>query len=301
MIFSLRYLRKIDVVFITSSKFGTAFLGYIIAFIFRKKLAVDIRDVFSDNINSLKISKFFLMKGLIKKIYYFEKKILSYAIWINIVSPGFLKYEHFKIHKNKINVFTNGIDDIFINNRKKNKSKNKFAKPINITYAGNIGYGQGLEKTLIPISKHFGSEIKFNIIGDGSSAKILENKIKIENVSNINIIDPVPRSSLIKFYNNADILFLQLNDIKAFNNVLPSKIFEYGSFDKPILAGVSGTAKNFIQKNLSQSFIFHPNDPNEGIEKLNQIINLKNIVINNSDFVNNFNRVKIINEMTKSI
>ena len=73
------------------------------------------------------------MKGLIKK-YIILKKILSYAIWINIVSPGFLKYEHFKIHKNKINVFTNGIDDIFINNRKKNKSKNKFAKPINITY-----------------------------------------------------------------------------------------------------------------------------------------------------------------------
>ena len=42
---------------------------------------------------------------------------------------------------------------------------------------------------------------------------------------------------------NLTFLFLQLNNIKAFENVLPSKIFDYGSYNKPILAGVSGIAK----------------------------------------------------------
>ena len=39
---------------------------------------------------------------------------------------------------------------------------------LRITYAGNIGYGQGLEKTVINKSQYFKDKIFFQLIGDGS-------------------------------------------------------------------------------------------------------------------------------------
>ena len=151
----------------------------------------------------------------------------------------------------KINLFTNGIDDIFINNIKNEKTINKNwekDKPLLITYAGNIGYGQGFEHTLIHIAHYFREKIKFNIIGDGSSVGIIESQIKDKKLENITLSKPVNRIQLINLYKNSDVLFLQLNNVKAFEKVLPSKIFEYASFNKPILAGVNGVAREFLGK-----------------------------------------------------
>jgi len=297
---SILFFKKYDIVLTTSSKFGTAFLGFIISKIFKKKHAVDIRDVFSDNLTSLSFSNNFIIKNIIKIIYYLEKKIINHANWINIVSPGFLNYDHLKFHKNKIKVYTNGIDDIFIQNRR-NLKKNIKNKIFCITYAGNIGYGQALEKTIIPIALHFKSKIIFNIIGDGNSIKLLENKLKKNKLKNVNLLKPVSRTELIKYYNYSDILFLQLNNIKAFKNVLPSKIFEYGSFDKPILAGVSGVAEKFLRTNLPNSYIFHPDKSKDAINKINEIMNNREKVVSNSNFVSEFNRKKIMDEMITDI
>ena len=54
----------------------------------------------------------------------------------------------------------------------------------------------------------------------------------------------MPQHELLNYYNQANILFLHLNSIKAFEKVLPSKIFEYAASNKPILAGVEDLLKN---------------------------------------------------------
>ena len=62
-------------------------------------------------------------------------------------------------------------------NRKKYsnvKVEKKNRKPINIVYAGNIGVGQGLELIVIPVAKHFNNHVKFQLIGDGSSVKLIQ-------------------------------------------------------------------------------------------------------------------------------
>jgi len=53
-------------------------------------------------------------------------------------------------------------------------------------------------------------------------------------------------------------LFLHINDYDAFKKVLPSKLFEYGAMGKPIWAGVSGYAADFIRAELDNSVVFHP-------------------------------------------
>ena len=301
---SFKNKNSFDIIFITSSRFGTAMLGYFLSIFLNKPLAVDIRDIFSDSLKSLGSEKSIIINFFSKVIKKIELIILEHAKWKNFVSPGFLEYyPDINIKKENINLFTNGIDKIFIENRLRlvNGAKT-FSKSMRIVYAGNIGYGQGLEKIIIPLAISMNKEINFTIIGDGSSKHEIVNKIKKFNLTNIEILKPLNRDELISYYNSADCLFLHLNDIPAFKRVIPSKIFEYATFEKPVLAGVSGTSEKFIKENLDGFYLFNPNDVNKAKLLMKEIINnYKVIKIDNSKFIQNFERSVITKRMINNL
>ena len=117
-------------------------------------------------------------------------------------------------------------------------------------------------------------------------------------IKNIKIYKPISRDKLIDIYCSADILFVHLNNLKAFEKVLPSKIFELASFSKPILAGLSGFSANFIRNEVSHSYVFNPCDDVDMIKKLNEI---KDVKINRSDFIMKYKRSSIDSAFVKSI
>ena len=127
-------------------------------------------------------------------------------------------------------------------------------KPL-ILYIGNIGDGQGLHK-IIPKAANELKDIQFRLIGDGGARNLLINNHLFKLQNNIEVLNPVLRNELINEYQNADILFLHLNDYKAFHKVLPSKIFEYAATGKPILAGVSGYAAEFLGNQVKGVEVF---------------------------------------------
>ena len=113
---------------------------------------------------------------------------------------------------------------------------------------------------------------------------------------NVEFLNPVLRDDLMDEYQNADILFLHLNDYKAFQKVLPSKIFEYAATGKPILAGVSGYAAEFLKNEVKGVEIFNPCDVMSmklGLQKL-----LKGPkIIDRSNFLFCYNRKKIMKKL----
>ena len=300
---SIKYRNKFDFVFATSSRLGTAILASSISKILNKKYAIDIRDIFSDSLKSISFINTFAGKRIVRFVEILEKKIIKKSSWINFVSAGFLNYQHINNENKNVKIYTNGIDQIFIENRRYfiKKKMNGISFPLIITYAGNIGYGQSLDKVVVDVAKYFGNRIKFQLIGDGNSISLIKEKVLKSRLSNVDILNPMKRTDLLNYYNNADILFFQLNDIPAFENVLPSKIFDYGSFDKPILAGVKGEARKFLLENISKPFIYYPNNSNEAINQINKIILSKKIKINNQKFVDSYNRRKIMDNMVNSI
>ena len=107
-----------DFIFATSSRLATSYLGFIISKITKKHLYLDIRDIFSDNIKSIKLFRGNignLFSAILSKI---EINIINYSSWVNFVSPGFANYSHLKFLRSDYTLFTNGIDDIFIKNRR---------------------------------------------------------------------------------------------------------------------------------------------------------------------------------------
>jgi glycosyltransferase involved in cell wall biosynthesis len=286
--------KKWDIVITTSSRLMTASLGIYIAKKTNSKIYLDIRDLFIDTINSIFKKNF--LRILIPIFKRLEKWTFKHADKLNVVSPGFLDYIR-EVRPNLTpSLFTNGVDDIFLKYNFSAKQMNK--EPL-ILYAGNIGDGQGLHK-IIPPAANILNNIKFKLIGDGSARKLLIDNYLLKKLNNIEILKPVLRKELIKEYQNADVLFLHLNDYKAFHKVLPSKIFEYAATGKPILAGVSGYAAKFLVEEVKGVEVFEPCDVKSMKLGLEKLLNGPKI-IDRKDFCSRYSRNKIMKKLAKDI
>ena len=135
----------------------------------------------------------------------------------------------------------------------------------------------------------------FTVIGSGGKLKELEESIKH---SSITLLPPVNREQLIVEYNGADVLFLHLNDYPAFEKVLPSKIFEYAALGKPILAGVSGYAAEFLKQEVENCAVFNPRAAVEALDVFDQ---LKLVDIDRVLFKEKFSRQAIMQEMSNDL
>ena len=81
---------------------------------------------------------------------------------------------------------------------------------------------------------------------------------------------------------------------------IPSKLFELSTYAKPIVAGVSGFPKIFIEKNLSGTFTFEPCCPSGLVESILRAQKNKT-KINREVFIQNYSRKNINTKMSKSI
>ena len=168
-----------------------------------------------------------------------------------------------------------------------------------ICYAGNIGEGQGLDKVIPLLAHKLGPGFLFYIIGAGNTKQKLIDALDIFKIQNVKLISPVKRTELIQYYQQSDYLFLHLNDFESFRKVLPSKLFEYGAMDKPILAGVSGYAKEFIEKHIQTNyFVF---DPCDWQSAYHYLINDHYHLSARPEFIATFRRETISDQMAKSI
>ena len=280
-----------DIVFATSSRLFTAFLGARVSKNKKIPLYLDIRDIFVDTLND--VLNPYLAKIVNPLLSVIEKYTFSSAKHINLVSKGFSDYFESRFKNTTYSWFTNGIDrEFLLGDQNSSVIKNKKQ----ILYAGNIGEGQGLHKIIPKLANNIGTDYEILIVGDGGRKDILVKSIV--GCNNVTLCEPVNRNELLKLYNNADVLFLHLNDYSAFKKVLPSKIFEYAATGKPILAGVSGFASEFINTEVDNAEVFYPGDEKMAFSALNKL-NLE--TINRKSFVDKYRRDNIMTEMSNSI
>ena len=246
-----------DLVYGSSSRFFTSYLAYRIA---KKKncpLYIDVRDIFSETL--AEVSSNPVVKNLFPPfIKQLENRVYKSAAHINLISKGFM--ERFSdFNADKLSTFTHGVDPVFLKKPKQNPEIRQRARK-RILYAGNVGEGQCLHNIVPDAARLLERTHDIVIIGDGGAIDKLRSALTEKDVSNVQLRKPVEREELLKEYHSADILFLHLNNIDIFKKVLPSKIFELAVIGKPILAGVSGYAANFLQTYVPHSYIFKPSD-----------------------------------------
>lgn len=285
-----------DVVYATSSRLFTAFLGARIANKKQLPLYLDIRDIFVDTIKDVLSPKITLF---VKPVFSFiEKYTFRRAQRINLVSRGFKQYFEQRYPEIDYRWYTNGIDKEFLDIEAIKETEPKHPKILQVTYAGNLGEGQGLHNILPKLAKILEGRVEFNVIGDGGRKAQLENALTSNGVTNVKLLPPVNRGELITCYQQADILFLHLNDYPAFKKVLPSKIFEYAAMGKPVWAGVSGYAAEFLNAEVENAAVFEPRNHQQAIQLLDS---LDMTLTKRDDFITKYSRENIMFKMAKDL
>ena len=287
--------KEYDLVFATSGRLMTAVLG---AWVARKKripLYLDIRDIFVDTIKDVLPMHFAILAKPVFTV--LERWAINSASKVNLVSQGFSEYFSARYPRQRFSYFTNGIDNEFLSVPIP-ESGSRTSDVVEVLYAGNLGEGQGLHAIFPDLAKRMRGRVRFKIIGDGGRKEALRAALASAGVDNVELLPPVKRAQLIEAYQAADVLFLHLNDYDAFRKVLPSKLFEYGAMGKPIWAGVSGYAADFVRTELDNSAVFNPCDAAEA-ERVFSQLRLQNEP--RDRFAAKFARINIANEMANDV
>lgn len=285
---------RYDIVIATSSRMATAILGAGVAYRKRSKLYLDIRDIFAEIAPDVMPFPF---GSLIKPVLSMgERWMINQADRINLVSPGFGAWFKGRYPGREFSYFTNGVDEKFIDPVEQGQSDRSSHKELIVLYAGNIGKGQGLHFVIPGLARSLEDRVRFRIIGAGGGLDAL--KSASSGIENIEILPPVERGELRRLYESSDILFLHLNRSPALTRVLPSKLFEYAAMGKPVWAGVSGYAKEFISSEIDNAETFPPCDINEAIRAFEK---LKYETVVRSDFVEKYSRSSIMKSMADDV
>ncbi|MBD2704793.1 glycosyltransferase family 4 protein [Spirosoma sp. BT702] len=254
----LTYQQPYDLVVASSSRLFTAFLAAILSKRGQIPLFLDIRDVFREAILGV-IKNPLIRLPLNPLLRLVERYTFNSASHINLVSEGFRSYFR-AFSKATYSYYPNAIDDMFLALPASRSESAEIYRPKTLLYAGNIGDGQGLHTIIPQAARQLGTAYQFVIIGDGGARQKLEEAIRKERLTNVHIRQPTSRQLLLDEYQKADYLFVHLNNLETCKRVLPSKLFEYGATDKPILAGVTGYAASFMNQHIPNSLLFKPGD-----------------------------------------
>lgn len=300
-----RYARKVsrltsyqeyDLVVATSSRLMTAVLGAWVAYRRKARLYLDIRDIFVENLRVL------FPRPLATPLGWFfgalERWAINRADKVNLVSDGFLGYFRPRYPGQQFSIFPNGVDGAFIDCAFDCMPGGVAGQPLQVLYAGNVGDGQGLHLILPELAERMRGRVHFRIVGAGGRLEALRDEVALRGLSNVELLPPVAREQLLQLYQEADVLFLHLNDFPAFRRVLPSKLFEYAATGKPIWAGVAGYAADFIGRQVSNVAVFPPCGVGGAIAALE---GLDMAITDRAAFVQAYSRERIMNEMAQDI
>lgn len=296
----MRHLRgkagTYDAVFATSSRLMTASLGAHVSRKLDLPLYLDIRDLFRDTVSGL-LTRRSARLGLLPALSVLEQRTLRRAGQINVVSAGFLDEVATVAPGVETRVFTNGIDPEFLDPLPPRPQGDR----LRILYAGNIGNAQGLETVVPPVAAALGETAHFDIVGAGNRQPALVDALGKAGADNVTLHGPVPRAALRRFYGESDILFLHLGDQPAFRKVLPSKIFEYASLGLPILAGVAGTAADFLRREVPGTAVFDPGDAAGMLDGIDRLRPFLGTAIDRSGFRARYDRSRIMGDLAEDL
>jgi glycosyltransferase involved in cell wall biosynthesis len=286
--------RRYDLVFATSSRLFTGFLGRVIAGLKMAPFYLDLRDIFVDTMESLYSRTVY--RFVLPVLRCIEASTVLAASRLNLVSPGFRTYFESR-YPVPLSFFSNGVDEEFLALEVVGeKPPDETVEPRLVTYAGNVGDGQGLHKILPGIAR-LRPEIRFRVIGDGGARDRLQREVG--DLPNVELLSPVGRERLIRYYQESDALLLHLNDQDSLTRVLPSKVFEYAAVGKPILAGVAGYSKEFLAQHLPDVLVFRPGNAEDLHQRFGDL--RQPDPASRDDFLQRFSRSKIMGNMAREI
>lgn len=271
-IWSMFSRKKFDKVFIYEvSPMTQAIPGILYAKKHKIKSHIYVLDLWPENFISMSgIDNQFIVNQIKKMVKYIYNNVST----IFVSSPGFedniLKLGEYS---EKIVYWPQYAEDFY-----KPISKNgenliiKFdEEKFNVTFAGNIGYAQGLSvlpKTMLSLINSGVNNVKFNLIGDGRFKEELSEKIReLKLEEHFSFYDPIEATEIPKVMSQTDVALISLSKDPVFSLTIPAKIQSTLAMGIPVIVAADGILESVIDESKAGVW-----GPSEDVKKLSENI-----------------------------
>lgn len=252
-LFALPFVGKVDVIWCSNPNLFCFLPSFIYSSVKRIPIVRNVDDLWPEVFYEL---------GYVKSK--FAKKALGLIAWfsyavpaaITPISEGYKRriISNYGIDESKIKVIMVGVESIkpLLNTQRK---LNRFT----VMYSGVLGLGYDFNIIIEAarlLSNH--DSISFVIRGVGELAPPLKKAVRTFGLRNVVVADQfLPKNELTALLESADVFVLPMAKLDFVDSGLPTKVFEYQSYGKPIICVSNGESAKYVQSTGSGLTVKH--------------------------------------------
>ena len=243
--------RGIDVIYSYHPPLTTSLSAFLLGLCKRVPFVIDVQDLWPDTLfatGMLKNKKALFVVGKVCDFIY------KRAAKVVVLSPGFKsRIVSRGVPKDKVEIIYNWCNEPALNDFDESSVKLPDNGNLNLVFAGNLGYAQGLPTIVNAAEILQNNDIKVNVIllGDGVAKSMAIEDSEVRSLKNMYFIPRVPMQQVGGILAKADMLLVHLTNNELFEITVPSRTQAYLAMAKPIIMGVSGDAADLITKSDS--------------------------------------------------
>ena len=247
-----------DVVVATSPQLLCACAGYVLARWKRVPFVFEVRDLWPESIVAVEAMRENLIVRGLKRV---ARYLYEHSSRIVTVGQGYKRQieQRYSIPPERIDVVPNGIDlETFVPSPRDNEVRRQYGwgNRLVLLYVGTHGMAHALHVVLEAALQFRDDPRKlFVFVGEGARKEQLRRRAAELHLDNVQFIDQQPKTRIPLFYAACDIGLVTLRNTPLFQDVLPSKIFEYLGMQRPVILSVDGEARRLVQDAGSGVFV----------------------------------------------
>jgi glycosyltransferase involved in cell wall biosynthesis len=261
------FKRRPNVIVASSPHLFTAFSGWMLSKVKRVPFVLEVRDLWPDSLIKMGGLK---NPRVVRLLTWMESFLYRHADLIVVLTEHQRKFIADKgIDPAKIELIPNGIvvGSWEPDPSRRNEIRKKMGVPEDhfvAIYSGAHGPANALEY-VVKAGRHLEPGISIVLIGDGPEKEKLKRIKEEEQLDNVHLLDPVPKSEIFDYIAAADCGIISLADNDIFRGARPNKLFDYTFVGKPIVTTVDGEVREIVEKN--EVGLFSGAEDPEGLAK----------------------------------
>lgn len=252
----------VDVVFGTSPPIFQAASAWFVAFLRRRPLLLEIRDLWPEFAIDMGVLN---NRVLISLSRWLERFLYARAAHIVVNSPAYRDYLRAKgVPEHKITLIPNGVDTMLFDPA---ADGSIFRKALNldgkfiVTYAGALGLANDIGTILLAADRlRAEPDIHFLLVGDGKERARLEQQAKELALPNVTFAGTWPKSDIQTVLAASDACVATLLNIPMFRMTYPNKVFDYMAAQRPTLLAIDGVIRDVLEAAQGGMFVPPGND-----------------------------------------
>lgn len=246
------FLNRPDVIVATSPQLLAGLAGWWISRCKRAPFVFEVRDLWPESLLAVgAASESSLLYRTLARVAGFLYRAADHIV---VVTPAFKTHlvKHWRVPPEKISNVPNGVEsDIFRPQdagllRKQLGLEGKFV----VSYIGTMGNAHGLG-TLVQaagILQSVAPEIAFLLVGEGAERESILAQAQAQGLANLRFLGEQPRAKIPEFIAVSDACLVLLKQASLFTTVIPTKMLEFMSCERPVILGAAGEAAKILHE-----------------------------------------------------